>query len=200
MSTQEMTGTNKLAQRILDDARADAGKTAEEAAGNVAAIRAQSEKTLSERSAEYAAKREAAAAGVLDGCKTRASLEGRKSTLAKKRVVIDAVFNGAYRALLELPADARGEICKKMLLREAEGGETVVPAAADRAALSGFIAASGERGLTLSEQNADIDGGFLLVGASYEKDCSFSSLFDELRGAEETRVAALLFNIEGGQS
>ena len=199
MLTQEMTGTNKLAQRIIDDARADAGKLSEESANNVAAILEQRQKTLAERAAEYAAKREAAVNSVLDGCRTRAALDGRKSMLAKKRVVIDDVFAKAYRALLALPADQRGSICKNMLLREAEGGETVVCARADRDSIAAAIASISDRKLTLSETDADIEGGFLLINQGYEKDCSFSSLFRELRDAEETAVASLLFSTEGGQ-
>ena len=200
MSTQEMTGTNKLAQRILDEARSDADKMALEASKSVDEIKAQAQKRLSERSADEAAKQAAAVNSVLDGCKTRAALDGRKAILARKRVVIDRVFDGAYQALLALPAEIRGEICKKMLLREAEGGEDVLPAAADRAEIAKAVAAHPALRLTLSDRDADCAGGFLLIGASYEKDCSFHSLFEELRDAEETHVAALLFQAEGGQS
>ena len=200
MATEEKTGTNKLVQRILDDAQSDAGKLTEEAENSVAEIRAKGEKACAERKAEYDAKLASAVKGVLDGSKTRAALDARKATLTKKRAVIDQAFAGAYQALLALSAEARGKICKNLLLREAEGGETVVPAKADRAAIAALTAEFAARKLTLSNEDADLDGGFLLLSKAYEKDCSFLSLFEELRNMEETRVAALLFSTEGGQS
>lgn len=48
--------------------------------------------------------------------------------------------------------------------------------------------------LTLSDQDAPFDGGFLLVGRGYEKDCSFRAVLSALRDAEETAVANLLFD------
>lgn len=200
MSTQEMTGTNKLAERIVSDARADAEIQAEEAKKSISAIKAQSDKALAERAAEFAAKREAAVRSVLDGCRTRASLDGRKSTLAKKRVVIETVFDRAYDALLKLDAASRGAVCKSMLLREAADGDTVCPAKADRAEIEALVASIGDRKLSVSPEDAPLEGGFLLVNAGYEKDCSFLSLLGELRGDEETHIAKRLFRIEGGQS
>lgn len=200
MSTQEMTGANKLAARILDDAHADAAAQAEEAGKRISAIQASSERTLAERAEAFAQKRREAVSSVLDGCRTRAALDGRKSTLARKRAVIDAAFARAYEALCELDAASRGEICKDMLLGEAEEGDTVVPAKADRAALERLTSLITDRKLTISSEDAPFDGGFLLVSAGYEKDCSFASLLSQLRDAEEPNVARLLFSIEGGQS
>jgi len=81
-----------------------------------------------------------------------------------------------------------------MLATQAEGGETVLPATADRAALVALIAAMPEKKLTIASDNARIDGGFILLGDGYEKNCSFKSLLDTVRGAEETAVYQLLFN------
>ena len=63
-----------------------------------------------------------------------------------------------------------------------------------RAALAAIIAAMPEKKLTLSMDDAAIDGGFVLQGEGYEKDCSFRSLLDTVREAEETAVYQLLFD------
>ena len=47
--------------------------------------------------------------------------------------------------------------------------------------------------LTLSDQDAPCEGGFLLLGGSYEKDCSLNALMAELRLKEETNAARILF-------
>mgnify|MGYP003593416828 CR=1 FL=1 len=51
-----------------------------------------------------------------------------------------------------------------------------------------------QKNLTISANDAKIDGGFVLVGEGYEKDCSFRSLLSEVRESEETAVYQLLFH------
>lgn len=194
MATISISGTNKLAERIVTEAEADAKAVLSDAEASIRAIRAESEKSVSGKRAELGAKRDTAVKSVLSGYETRAALEGRKSVLAKKRAVIDRAFSGAYQALLSLDKGERGGICKRMLAAEAEGGERVVPAAADRAAVESAIAEMPEKHLSLSGENAPIDGGFLLVSEGYEKDCSFASLLSMVRGEQETSVAKLLFD------
>lgn len=123
-----MNGANKLAERILSDARADAERTLSEARASADALRRESEARLQALSADYAAKREAAANALVEGSRTRASLDARKAALAKKRAVIDEAFVRAYQDMCALDVTARGAICRRMLEAEAEGGETVVPA------------------------------------------------------------------------
>ena len=200
MATQEMTGTNKLAERILSDARADAEKTASEAAKSIASIQAESEKRLATKRAEQENKCALAVKSVLDGCKTRASLDGRKAALAKKRAVIDETFRQVREGMLALSETERASICLGMLERDAEAGETVVPSRRDRGAVERILKGFTKAPLTLSDRDADIDSGFLLAGEGYEKDCSFSALLEDFRAAEETGVAAYLFGAKGGQS
>ena len=45
----------------------------------------------------------------------------------------------------------------------------------------------------LSDRDADAEAGFLLLGDGYEKDCSMKAILRELRDAEETNVATILF-------
>ncbi|MDO4573012.1 MAG: hypothetical protein Q4C13_06550, partial [Clostridia bacterium] len=149
MTNESQTGAKKLAERILEDARADARLSAEETAKSVEAIRRESGAAIDRKRAEHEKKRAVAVSGVIDGCRTRASIEGRKAALAKKRAVIDEAFGGAYAALLALDAGVRDSICRRLLLSEAEGGESVQPAAADRAAIAACIAENPSLRVTL---------------------------------------------------
>lgn len=194
MTNDKQSGASKLVSRILEDANADARAAAEEAARAVDALRLESEAAVKQKRAAYEKKRQSATQAVLDGCRTRASIEGRKATLTKKREIIENVFSSAYDTLLALDGQQRGEVCRRMLLAEAEGGETVLPASADREAVAECLRQCGLPGMKLGEKDAPYDGGFLLVGDGYEKECSFASLMRELRDAEETTVAGLLFN------
>ena len=200
MATEVVTGTMKLATRILDDARADAKNAEAAAEESAAAIRAENEQKLAGRRAEFAQKREAAVKSVLDGCRTRAELDGRKLALKKKRAVIDEVFAETYQALLALSDGERGKVLSALLAAEAGNGDVIVPASRDRAVIEKLLPGMADAKLTLSPDDAPFQGGFMLVNAGYEKDCSFASLLRDLRDAEETGVARLLFTSEGGQS
>lgn len=194
MATISISGTNKLAERIISEANADAQKVLDEAKACVCEIQTESDKIVAQKRTELTGKREAAKKGLIGGYETRAALEGKKNVLSKKRAVIDRVFSGAYRALLELNESQRERICENMLRSETEGGETVVPAAADRKAIEAALRAMPEKKLKLSAENASIDGGFQLLANGFEKDCSFASLLELVRGEEETNVAKLLFD------
>ncbi len=194
MATDEGTGTNKLVERILADARADAQRTSDEAEQSVRDLTAEGDKLRAEKAEEARRKREIAVSAVRDGCRTRASLEGRKDALRKKRAVIDAAFDAAYDKALAMDEQARKAVCRRMLQSEAEDNETVVPAKADRAALAALLDEGCGGRLKLANEDAPIDGGFLLKGDGYEKDCSFASLMRQLRDDEETAVAKRLFD------
>jgi vacuolar-type H+-ATPase subunit E/Vma4 len=194
MATISISGTNKLAERIVLEAQAEAQATLEESGAAVREIQSQGEKAVAAKRTELITKREAEKTGILGGYQTRAALDGRKAALAKKRAVIDRAFSGAYQAILSLSADKRGQICERMLRTETEGGETIVPAANDRKAIEQVLASMPERKLKLSDENASLDGGFLILAKGYEKDCSFRSLLNQVRSEEETNVYKLLFD------
>ena len=194
MATVTISGTNKLAERIVLDAQEEARAVLEQAQEVVLGIQKESEKAVSARRAELSSQRTSAVKSLIGGYQTRASLDAKKDALRKKRAVIDSAFTRAYDAVLSLPQSDRKEICARMIQAHAEGGEQVLPAKADRAALAAIIAAQPEKKLTLSKDDAAIDGGFILLGDGYEKDCSFRSLLDTVRDAEETAVYQLLFD------
>lgn len=194
METNAMTGTNKLASRILQDARADAEKTLADALASVASMQDACEVRIREMAADHRQRRDAAVKNTIDGCRTRASIDGKKAALAKRREVIERAFADAYAAMLRLDDSARAAILSRVLDAETDGGETIVPAAADRAVMERLLDARKEKALSLSIDNAEIDGGFLILGSGYEKNCSFASILAEVRSDEETNVAKLLFN------
>ena len=194
MASVTISGTNKLAERIVLDAQEGARAVLAEAEAAAQVTRRESEKAVSARKAELASQKESAIKSLVGGYQTRAMLDAKKDALRKKRVVIDSAFSSAYEAMLSLGEQQRKSICANMLASQAEGGETVLPAAQDRAALAALISAMPEKKLTLASGTAAIDGGFILLGDGYEKDCSFRSLLSTVRDAEETAVYQLLFD------
>ena len=183
---------DKLIERILSEAEADASVAREKAAESCRAVAAECEKKIAERAATAAAARDTAVKGVLDGARTRAELEGRKETLSVRRRILDEAFASATQALNALTGPGREAILLRLLKTEAAAGDVVQPAKQDRAVIEKLLPQVPIK-LTLSEEDAPFEGGFLLLGGSYEKDCSLNALMSELRLAEETNAARILF-------
>lgn len=183
---------DKLIERILEEARADAGAARDRAAQSCRAIEADCEKTVAERARQAAAARDAAVKGVLDGARTRAELDGRKETLGVRRRLLDEAFDAAARELNALTGQRREKVLLGLLKAEAASGDVVKPARGDRELLQKLLPQV-PVALTLSTQDAPFAGGFLLLGGSYEKDCSLDALMAQLRLSEETNAARILF-------
>ena len=94
--------------------------------------------------------------------------------------------------MLELSNEKRERLFLSILNAEAKGNDVVAPAKADRETVKKAIAAL-PFPVRLSDRDADVEAGFVLYGGSYEKDCSMKAILRELRDAEETNVAKILF-------
>lgn len=201
MANGNTAGSQKLVDRILSDAMADAQATKAQADETCRAILAGGKEQAARLAEKNAAQREAAVAGILERSRTNAELEARKNLLAERRQVIDEVFAAAYEKMCALDEPARAAICKKLLLQEADGGETVKAAGADKALLAALLpevnAALQEAGkapLNAEIESGSVEYGFVLVGDGYEKDCSFQAILRDARALEETNVAGILFD------
>ena len=184
---------DKLIERILGEAEADASAARDKAAESCRAVAADCEKRIAERAQAAAVSRDAAVKGVLDGARTRAELDGRKETLRVRRRILDEAFDAAAKALNALTGQRREAVLLRLLQTEAADGDAVLPAKQDRALIEKLLKEV-PVALTLSEEDAPSEGGFLLRGGSYEKDCSLNALMAELRLKEETNAARILFS------
>ncbi len=194
MEQNTNAGLLKLSQRILDEAGAEAGKILEEAKGRLKEQSALIEKQKSDIHAEFERKRTDTVAGILDGARTRATIDGSKNALRLRREKIDQAYVRAFEAMSSLSDADRSRVLKALLLRETEGGETVVPAGRDRQILHRILDEIPEKRLALSDENAPFENGFMLCGDCFEKDCSFSALLEEIRAETETEVSKMLFD------
>ena len=119
---------DKLIERILGEAEADASAAREKAAEGCRAVIADCEKKIAERATVAAAARDTAVKGVLDGARTRAELDGRKETLSVRRRILDEAFAAATKELNALSGSRREAILLALLKKEAAAGDVVEPA------------------------------------------------------------------------
>ncbi len=200
MANEQNEGAKKLAERILEAARADANDTAKAAAAECGEIAAAFEKRLEQSAQGFEKQRADAVRAILERSRTNAELSARKEALQARRAVLDSVFDEAYKELCARSDADKAALYRRCLENEAEGGETVIAAKADQAQLkkivedvSAGLQKAGKKALQFSTETADIDNGFILRGGAYEKDCSIKAILQDARAAEEPNVAAILF-------
>lgn len=183
---------DKLIEHILQDARDSAETILENAGRTCSQIFEDRDKQIGEDRSLQLKKRETLVREILDGAETRARLDGRKEILCAKRELLDQAFQEAYHALCTLDGDALAQLYARILKQEAENGDTILPAEADRDIITHAVSMLGA-GYEIQTINASVDRGFLLIGNGYEKDCSLKAILSEMRAREETKIAELLF-------
>ncbi len=185
-----------IVEKIIADAEteaqaiiADAEKKAEAV---VAAANGRAERRL--KGEREAAERKAQS--VLDGKAATARLDSAKIMLGEKRAVIDEVYARALAAMRNMGKADALRFCGRLLSEYAEEGDEIVfadnfPYAQDAAKLD----AVKEKKLKVSPKKAAIDGGFLLIGATSDKNLSYSAILAADREDNQAEIAGKIFSV-----
>jgi len=195
---------DKIKEKILSDARAQAEQIDKEIAAKVKALQTEQhsqEKDIEAR-AEEEAKRRAEDRYRKDIA--TAELELRKAVLARKQELIQEVFDLAYEQLLSMKEETYRGFLRDLLMKTVETGEEEVifsPKDAKKMApdilkdVNGRLQKDDRTGaLRLSKEQREIQGGFILKREKQETNCSLGALFNAVREELEPRVAAVLFS------
>lgn len=201
---------DKLVERILSDARADAEKII----GDAQAAR---EKALDDARGEAELIYDRIIGGERRAAEddkkqrvTMAGLEARKRVLAEKQALIKAVFDSAVRAVVELPVGDYTELMVNWLLGTGKRDGELIMSVRDHDRVSGEIVAraneestkeGGEGAFTLSGETREISGGFILRSGGIEINNSLEALIHARREELEPGVVEILFGdgVSGGE-
>ena len=181
-----------LIDRILADAKDAAAKIVADAEASAGSIRESRDAEIAKKAEQFGKETDQQISIILNGCRTRAELDGRKETLRAKRALLDSVFSETYSRMLAMSTEKREVLFLSILKREAKANDTVMPAKVDRAVIEHAVKMLPFR-VKVSDRDADTEAGFILFGDGYEKDCSMKAILRELRDTEETNVAKILF-------
>lgn len=124
------------------------------------------------------------------------NLESRKKILQARQDIIESIFS---RALDELSRLADYEaLLEGLIMKTAQGGEEIVLSPRDKSRLSeAFFSRINKnlpRPLTISKENRDISGGFILKTGDIEINESFDDKIKILRDEMESEVAKIAFS------
>ena len=193
----------KLRQKIIADAEAEAGKIIDEGRAEAGKVKADADAEVARIGSEFGQKAKAQAAEYIRRQISLRELEARKSVLTEKGNLIDEVF---AKALEELRRRDRGggyALTRELLLGAIEvGDEEIILSPDDRSAIGGSfveglnkeLLKAGKRGeVKISQDTRDINGGFILRRGRVDTNGSFDTLLAVLRDEIETEIAGILF-------
>jgi V/A-type H+-transporting ATPase subunit E len=191
----------QVVEKILADAKAEAGKIKKQAEDKDAAEQAK----LTEQLEEYKKQTELLAKKAGEDEKSHvlaaARMDIAKQFLAEKRKILDEVFEQAHQQLQNLPDEEYRALIKKLIIDAVEtGDEEVVIDTNENRIDHEFIKqinrepGSGKKGdLKLSDQKQDIGAGFILKRGKIKTNVSIGVLLDQARKELEIELAKELF-------
>lgn len=193
-----MDGQQKIIDKILSDAKHDAGEMLSEALKKAEALVAAKQ---AEADAEYdLSVEEARKAGeeVVRRRLTVADLEVKKLLLSAKKQAVDEAFEESLKKLLALPKEEYTALVESMIASAADDGDVVVISENDKNVLTKAvfdkISAKIGKKLTLSDTFGNFKGGVMLLGKGVDKNLTFESELALLRDEVEPEVAKIMFS------
>ena len=133
--------------------------------------------------------------------KSSSELKKRQAILAAKQSIIGNMLDKAYDAMVALPDEEYFQVIVKCLEKSVQpkSGE-ICFSVKDRKRLTPQIEKQIEQiavahggSLKVSDENCDIDGGFVLIYGGIEENCSFRAMLDANREHLADKVNELLF-------
>jgi V/A-type H+-transporting ATPase subunit E len=202
-----MGKAEKLKQKILSDAEAEARKILEEGEAEARLIIDEARAEASKATSGYQARAKADAQEHIRRQTSLRELEARKAVLAEKGRLIEEVYDKVLESLRKKDRAGGYALTRDLLLKDIETGtEEIIVAPEDRKAIEGSfmdglnaeLLKAGKKGeTTLSDETRNIRGGFILRRGRAESNSSFDTLLTMLRDDVETRVAGILFGQAG---
>ena len=178
-----MTGLDRIIQEIEKDAQTAADEKIKNAQEQSQIIITQATQQAQRSINEAEADIQNQCNEVIKRKNSALELERRRKLLETKQEIIDEMIDGALSKLRSLNDEEyfsllRGMIAKN--LQPGKSGEILLSEKDKRRMPSDFLQQINETytaHLVLSQKNADIDGGFILVYGNIEENCSFSAIF-----------------------
>jgi V/A-type H+-transporting ATPase subunit E len=192
----------QVVEKILDDAKAEAQIIIKEAEEKESAEQAKLSKQLQEYKKQTEILAQKAAKDEESHILAAARMEIAKEFLAEKRKILDEVFTQARKQLQNLPDDQYRNLITKLLLETVEtGDEEVIVDKNEYRIDQQFIdqinqklSSSEKANLRLSQDRADIEGGFILRRGKIKTNVSFDVLLAHARKELEIELAKDLFS------
>lgn len=190
----------QITEKIRNDAQKEADEILSKAKGQADFITQKAGQECDEIKAGFDARFEAERPEIIKRREIVANLDVEKMKLRSKRKLIEDVYRGALAKMAEIPKAEYLDFCARLLdAAVSTRDEKVTVGYQEKYLDREWVAAyNGEHGssLELSEEKADISGGFILVRGRTSIDCSWEMLIKVLQEKQESDVVKRLFPSE----
>ncbi|MFN4217717.1 MAG: V-type ATP synthase subunit E [Candidatus Bipolaricaulia bacterium] len=193
----------KIIEKILSDARAEAQRVLEGAHSQAAQIREQAQREAQQQRESILAQARQEAQSRRRAQLAAATAAARNAVLSAKRALLERAFQQAAERIAAMPVSDYKNWLLRLIVQAAETGEEeVILSPADRQTLGeGFIreanaqlARHGKKGaLKLSAETRDIGRGFVLKSTNSETNVTVATLLRRAHDELEIEVAQMLF-------
>lgn len=199
----------KIIEKILNDARAEAQRVLESAQAQAAQIHEQAQREAQHQRELILAQAQQEAHSRRRAQLAAATAAARNAVLAAKRAALARVFEQAAAKLTAMPVNEYKSWLLRLLLDAvATGDEEVILSPAERQTLgealikeaNAQLAKRGKKGaLRLSMETRDIGKGFVLKGVNSETNVTVATLVRRAQDELEIEVAQMLFGTGGAE-
>ncbi|NLL72459.1 MAG: hypothetical protein GX237_02920 [Clostridiales bacterium] len=197
-----MTGLEKIIKAIEAEASKNVEDILAKAKEESQKILASAKSEAEAKSAEIAKKPASEIKAIINKANSSAGLIKRQAILSAKQEVIGEIIDKAKIKLTSLPDNDYFDLILQIVKKHAQSGEGIImfreedlkrlPKKFDKSlkeALEDIKNAS----LTISDNFAKIDGGFIIAYGDVEINCSFEALFNKAKDELQDKVNAFLF-------
>jgi V/A-type H+-transporting ATPase subunit E len=190
-----------VVEKILADARAEAEKIKQQAQEREAAEQAKLEEQLGRFQEQTQALAKKAAEDERSHLLAAARMDIAREYLTEKTKILREVFAEARRRLESLPEQEYPDLMVRLMAEAVDTGEEEVVVSRRETRINQDLvnrvnqqlAAQGKGHLKLSEEKANINGGFLLRRGKIKTNVSYDVLLDRARQDLEIQLARELF-------
>ncbi len=191
-------GENKIQNKILEDAKAEAKRILDGASQKADEMHRQSENEVHHIREETASLAEEAKTREMKRRLSEARMQSRRVLLREKRNIINAVFDEAKKKLLSLKKPDYIHFISNTIKEEIKGDSvTIVLAENDikrfgDSVVKEIMKSIGFKGDTRTEQGT-FDGGCIIKKDTYEFNATINTIFSKIKETLESKLQKLLF-------
>lgn len=201
-----MSGLDRIKERIVEDARAQAKGLIDDANKKADQIKKESADKAELVAEKIRTDYENRAAELKRQMLSTAQMDIRKKNLALKQDLIGQAFDYSHKSIMDLPLADYEKLMEDLLMVAVESGdEEIILSKQDIDRLGeGFVnrinkklSEKGRLGaLKFYKEPGDFTGGFVLRKAGVELNCTIGALLRQLREKIEPQIAEILFAVE----
>jgi len=197
-----MTGLDKIIKQIQDDSEANVNTIISAAQTKADEITSAAKAKAEAEAKEIIAKATKDAEVILSRAESTNLIDVKNSVLLKKQELIKSAIENAEKALYDLPEKEYFDLILKIVAKYAPKKSASVkfnktdiarlPADFGKAMTTALN--TSDATLEISDEAADIDGGFILSYGGIEENCSFRALFESAADELSDKAHTLLFS------